>query len=266
MKTLLFCLLLSTCSATDLKPWLSDSLVPYLDTTVGLYTFDDVRVGGEEVLFPENAYFARVGTRFSFEPYGAEVEFGTLGTTIHSWGMEDIRVTGRYQLANDISGDNSYAATVGLSLSYARDRLVEDVAAFHHGPWEALLHLSVGKEFGCGITWTSRVWSVLSFGFANHGSPWFYGKIAAERDWQERVRLGIFTEGLFGMGDHTLDPFIFTGYGPIQHRSIAAGVSGAYSACSLGWIIGEYSFIPWSYNFPVYGHRVLVRWEYPFNL
>jgi len=244
-----------SCYATDLKPWLSDSLVPFLDTTFGYYTFEDP--------VKEGAYFATMGGRFAFEPYAAELEFDTMSTDFTSYGLEDVRFTARYLLTNDISGENYFSSVIGLSFSYAKNRFIIDPAAFHHAPWEWVVHLSIGKELPCGPIWNYRGWGVLSFGFGNEGSPWFYGKLATEADWLERVRAGVFLEALFGMGDQPFVPTLFTGYGNVQHRSIATGAELSYSLHEWGWLKAEYSFVPWAFNFPIYGQRILVRWELP---
>lgn len=264
-------ILFNTAQGAHLKPWFDHELVPLLEGSYTLQKYDKVKVKNHSTPYQSLDHFLNLGVFGAFAPYSVELETAFAGTTCHNFNWEDVRLTGRYQLSNDISGESPVSAVLGATISRTDRKFVEDISTFHHGRWEYLFHGSVGKEFACGPTWNSRFWGLAGFGVADEGSIWFFSHLEAEGNACGKYWYGIFLNGLMGLGDKPLSPcdFLacdFLGYGPIQHRSLDLGAHLNISLWEYGTLEAKYSYRVFAYNFPGNAHLLTLRYEYPFGL
>ncbi len=263
---LMLLLIPAAAPATHIKPWFDQELQPLLDSRFAVQKFDGVRVQNEFIPCRSIDYFFDLGAYFAYAPYSLELETGFAGTSRNHFNWEDVRLTGRYQLMDDISGTDPVSAVAGFTVSRTGRRYVEDISTFHHARWEYLFHGSVGKEFPKGPIWISRAWAFGGFGSGDQGSIWIFSHIEVEKNCLDRYWYGAFLEGLFGLGDKPLDLTDFKGYGPVEHRSIDMGAHLNISLWEYGSITARYSYRLWAYNFPDNAHLVILRYEYPFGL
>jgi len=259
-------LFLQSVNATHLRPWLGQDLLPILTAKYTLQHYHWVRISNHSVRLPSTDHFVNGGGYVPYAPYSLEVEVNTAGTTANNFGWNDAIVTCRYQLMDDISGEDFVSAVAGVSISRARPKFVRDISTFHHGTWEYLFHGSIGKEEPCGPTWASRAWGLVGLGVANEGSVWVVSRLEYERNACDRYWYGVFLDGLFGMGCQDLVIDSFTGYGPIKHRSVNLGGEFTYSFWENGTLTLKYSFRVWAENFPAYTNLATIEFHYPFGL
>jgi len=264
--TLFFIALVQIASATHLKPWLGQDLLPQLSASYTLQRYHWVRISNHSTRYSSTDHFVAGGAYVPYAPYSLEVEVDTAGTTRTNYGWNDVIVTGRYQLMDDISGEDVVSAVAGISIAKAAPKFVRDISTFHHGTWEYMFHGSIGKEEPCGPTWGRRAWGLVGLGIANKGSFWVFSHLEYERNACDRYWYGIFLNGLFGMGNHDLVLDEFIGYGPIKHRSVDLGAKFTYSFWENGTLMLRYSFRVWAENFPAYTNLATIEFQYPFGL
>jgi len=267
-KLFLFCFiaLLQVGHTTHLRPWLGQDLLPQLTGKYTLQQYHWVRVSNHATPLPSTDHFVNAGAYVPYAPYSLEVEVNTAGTTANHFSWNDVVVTGRYQLMDDISGEDFVSVVAGVSIAKTRPKFVRDISTFHHGTWEYLFHGSIGKEEPIGSTWASRSWGLVGLGIANEGSFWVVSHLEYERNACDRYWYGVFLEGLFGMGSHDIDITNFLGYGPIKHRSVDLGGQFTYSLLENGTLTLKYSFRVWAENFPAYTNLATIEFQYPFGL
>ncbi len=259
-------LFFASAAATHIRPWLGDDLQPLLETRFSVQEFDKVRIKNNSTPFCSLSYFFDVGGYIAYAPYSLELETGFAGTPCNHFNWEDFRLTGRYQLMDDISGADPISAVAGFTVSRTNRRYVNDISTFHHARWEYLFHGSIGKEFPSGLTWGSRTWAFGGLGTADEGSAWFFAHLEIEKNCCDRYWGGIFLDGLFGLGGQPLTLLNFNGYGPVQHRSIDIGAHINLSLWEYGSVCARYSYRVWAYNFPAEAHLVTLRYEYPIGI
>lgn len=257
---------LAMAEATHFRPWLGEDLIPIATGKYAVQQYHWVRINNHATRYRSLDQFVDLGVYMPYAPYSIELEVNTAGTTMNSYGWNDAVATGRYQLMNDISGEDRFSATAGLSVSRARSKFVHDISTFHHGKWEYFLHGAIGKEQPCGATWKQRAWGLCGLGWANKGSVWMAAHAEYERNACDQYWYGIFLTGLFGFGDQVLDIDHFIGYGPINHHSVDLGGHFTYSFWENGRIQLRYSFRIWAENFPAYVNLATIEFHYPFGL
>lgn len=250
--------------STELMPWTQTDLLlyPRFDYLYQHYNKVNSSSGSEH----RNAHdhFYTIGVLGSYSPWIAEIEATAADTRQHNFGLDNFRVTGRYQWMSDIIGDCA-SVTVGATYIKASRIALRDISSFHHGRNEVELHISLGKEQTCYNTWASRWWTVGIFGLADHGSPWWRVIAAWEKNFNETLALRLFAIGLLGMGDNSLDlEDSFGGYGSIRHRSIDIGIRlTKITECRGNWSL-EYAQRVYAYNFPQSANLLKICLIYPY--
>lgn len=180
---------------------------------------------------------------------------------------DNTTVTGRYQLTNDVSGESFLSSVASFSVTSATRNALYDLSSFHHGKFEAIAHLSAGKEFDDNQFWNSRIWGTLGIGTADVGSPWIHLKLCAEKNFSDHSILSFFLESLYGFGGNALSKHKkFHGYGSIRHRSIDFGALYSHildggQKLSLGCRYRAYAR-----NFPEHAASISFSFLSPFAL
>lgn len=213
-----------------------------------------------------NANFFQASAAAAVFDYAAEIDLRLAESTYRNFGYDSLTISGRYLLADDVSGASPFSAIATLSVSSAARTAVRDLTSFHHGKLEGILHLSVGKESACGQFWTSRYWGTVGLGMADVGSPWLHARLCAEINHMDRHSGLIFVDGLVGFGQKDLSLHHFKGYGPIAHRSLDVGLNYKYAfEMGLNVDIG-YSYRLVARNFPKHTNNFYLALGYPFGL
>lgn len=253
MRTfLLFTFFPFFCWATELAPWFERDLEfhPRVSYLVHSYSsnvdhFVDIGVGG------------------AYTPWAAEIEV-VLAATRENEGYDQTRLTGRYQWMNDVIGD-FFSLVTGVTLIHASTDALHDFGSMHHGEYEGEVHLALGRESVCMEFWTSRWWSLFSYGLANHGSPWMRANFHWEKNWWDVHRFRFFMHTLFGFGNHDLSDN-FQGFGPIRHYSVNLGMGYRILLCEWGDLDFEYTYQPYEKNFQQQAHRAVLTYHFPFGI
>jgi len=263
----LLLVLFTAVSATHYEPWFEPDLLPQITGKYTFQTYPRIKVGRRSLKRHSTDHFVGAAAYLAgFNDYCGELEVNTADTDAHSYGFENVKLTARYLLMDDIQGD-PVSLAVGASASYASIRFVRDLGAFHHGRREYFGHLAVGKEWDCGPIWVNRVWGHLGFGVADQGSPWMNAEISYAENRMNRLQYRFFLNTLVGFGDRDIPTTTpFKGYGAIQHRSVDTGIEWSYLVNDCFTVGFQYAYRLWAYNFPAQNHRITLQVMYPYPL
>lgn len=253
-------------NATELEPWHGPAYTVDVRGTGLFQGFKrlDARCG--PVKRPEfDAFYNLSGLAVCKAEATAEIELLASSTRYRGFGLNALRLTGRYFLLNDVVGDPvSLAAGVTASKIFRASR--RNVAIFDHGGIAAEAHVSIGKEFSCEQFWTNRIWTVLGVGIADVGSPWLRANIVWEKNWWNIHQIKVFADTIWGFGGKRLRLHRFHGYGPVNYQAIDVGLR-------YGFILPNNIFLGIAYAHRVYGkncpiHVNLAKLEinYPLQL
>ncbi len=216
-------------------------------------------------LKPLHANYLNFGIGYPYYNWYGELEL-IMADSKHRY-YDNTIVTGRYQLTNDVSGESFLSSVAALSVTASTRNALYDLNSFHHGKFEAIAHLSAGKEFVDNQFWCYRIWGTLGIGAADVGSPWMHLKFSLENNFRDRSILGFFVESFYGLGGNALSKHKkFHGYGSIRHRSIDFGAFYSYifdggQKLSFG---GRYR--AYARNFPEHAASISLIFLSPFAL
>lgn len=254
--------------ATQLAPWFGPDLQIEGKATVLLQEYQHIALSHGQKRHHAFDQFYTLGADVSAFGYSAELE-GTLANTHHQPpAVDNIRLTGRYLVMNDVAAEDPISLAVGLTLTKAFEHSVHDISSFHHGQIEGELHAAAGKEFACGNFWTTHAWGVLGIGQADVGSPWIHADAHWEMNWWNLHQLDVFAKSLWGTGGNNIRKHhrSFHGYGPIAHRSIDLGLKYNYIFENDAVFSTEYAFRVFARNFPCYANLLVIKFLYPFGI
>lgn len=264
--TALLALLASAVHATDYKPWYGRVLQLETQADVCFQMFDHVDSHHSSGSRKEFDTFIDLGASMAlWEDMAAELEVIALQSRNQSFGMDAIRLTGRYRWLNDIVGDPVSLST-GVTVSTIFPAARRNIATFDHGGIACEAHLAIGREVSCMQFWTSRAWGVFGIGVADVGSPWLRANLAWEHNWWDRHRIELFSDSIWGLGGDQMDLPYFHGYGPIQYQAVDVGARYYYQAdYGIVFSLG-YGYRIFARNCPQNVNFVLLRLEYPLSL
>lgn len=250
-------------SATDYKPWFGRVLELDLSADCLMQAFTYVDSHNSPGKHPEFDVFIDLDASLAvWESIAAEIEIIAAETRHQSFGMDAIKLTGRYRFFNDIVGDPASLST-GITLSAIFPAVRRNIATFDHGGIAAECHLAVGKEWSCMQFWTSRAWTVFAVGVADVGSPWLRCNLAWEHNWWERHQLELFADTIMGLGRNHLNLHNFHGYGSVRYETIDLGARYRFQfdngiALSLG-----YGYRVYGRNCPLDASLIFLKALYP---
>lgn len=259
-KTLWLLLLPLFAGATEFAPWYTPSLVIDAKADYTYQHFCKVKANHHDWEYHAYDHFLHLSGALAYDVYAGELEVVGAATKFRTFGFDCARLTGRYQMLNDVIGD-PVSLVAGITASQAVTQSVHDVSSFHHGKIEGLAHLAIGKEFSCEQFWYARYWGYLGFGSADVGSPWIQGEAAYERNIWDIHQFKLYVRGICGFGGNTINPYNFNGYGPIAHRSLDVGGRYLYNDFLCGTLKLEYTQRVHSRNFPKNCHQLTVGYE-----
>lgn len=253
--------------STVTEPWFPEKSVELQARADFLFqAFNTVQSGHGDFSYRARDSFLDLSALGSLEGYGAELEAIFSDTKDHSFYPDSFRLTGRYQIYND-SVDGPVSLMAGITAIIPTTAGLDDISSFHHGHFEAELHLAVGKENICYDRWTSRYWAVVALGCAtDEGSPWVRADAHYESRWDESLALEAFVRSLWGCGGNAVRRHDFEGYGSIDHRSVDVGAGLSYlTECDFTISLG-YAYRVYARNFPQHASLVTLDLLYPFAL
>lgn len=251
-------------SGTDLKPWYPRTCEIQAGISEQLQYFRAIKRPHHSLPYNSFDSFTTLSTELTAFQYSVELETTLAATRRQSFCFDNIRLTGRYQLFDDLNGD-WLSVVAGTTLTQSFLNSLRDPSSFHHGILEAEVHLSFGREFSCRNVWLSRWWGLLGFGCGDHGSPWLRGHLEWEHNWLDQQHLALFAETLWGLGGNNFH-FPFRGYGSIRHQSVDIGARYTYIFENYARLSVEYSYRPYARNFPENTNRLELKFIYPFWL
>ena len=252
-------------AATDLKPWYETDLEVVSRTKLMYQSFQKVETSRGETSYPSNDMFLTQSFGSSFDVYAGEVEMTAAATRKQHFNLDNLKLTGRYRLMNDVAYD-PVSLVAGLSLIQVGKPALFDPASFHHGRFEVEAHLAIGKEVSQNQFWLKRYFGVFAFGLSS-GSPWVRADFTYEQNFCDLHQLKVFANTLFGLGSRDLRLSDFHGYRSIRHQSIDLGIGYSYFLEKIGgMLVGEYSYRVYAKNFPKNASRLSVSLQIPFGL
>lgn len=254
--------------STQLLPWYGEVYEIESRTTFGYQTYRDIDSGSRLVRHPSDDYFLHgsLSSSFGYEQvWAAEIEATVADTRHHHFNLDNIRLTGRYLLADDVLGD-PLSIVVGITGTQAIAISVNDISSFHHGKLEGEFHLSLGRETVFEEDCLSRWWLLAAIGTADVGWPWLRGMATLEWRLGKQSEFSLFAHWLQGFGSHRLKTHEFHGYGNIRHHSLDIGFRYIYEIDCFGSFYIEYINRPYACNFPAHVNIIKLNLFYPFGL
>lgn len=255
-----------TAQATELAPWYPRNLELQPKLTYLFQGYNSVRKGYHTEPFHSYNKFltGSLGAALLCN-LAAEIETTVARTRGKGLHFDNLRMTVRYQLLDDVVGD-PLSVVVGLTGTQVFHRARHDVGSLHHGGIEGALHLAFGKECSCEEFWMNRVWGLVGVGCGDIGSAWLFGHLAAEKNCFDRHQVGVFLDWIAGLGHRTLHPHHFGGYGPVAHRSIDLGLEYKFRLECDGIITLAFAHRIFARNYPNNANSYVVSFLYPFGL
>lgn len=216
----------SSVGATDLSPWIGNSLEFQGEVGYLYQRFTKIDSGSGDIDKESNGNLLFGGVKLAFQDVSGELELFAAKTGEMSLGFSHARQTFRYQPYDEMNCD-PLSMVFGLSFQEAVSASLKDFTFIHHGHFETLLFASVGKELSASFTrWCSRVLGTVGVGIADIGSPWIEGSAYYERAWPEGHLAGAGASFGVGFGGENFHLCHFEGYGPLKYRE--ANIEGYY--------------------------------------
>lgn len=257
---------LDIASATDYKPWYGPVLEIDTQADILMQAFDHVDSHGSSGNRPEFDTFIDLSAAVTvWEGIAAELEVIAAETRHQSFGMDAIRLTGRYLWLDDVTGDPVSLST-GITLSTVFEACRRNIATFDHGSIECEGHIAVGKETSSMQFWTSRWWGVFGIGLADVGSPWLRANVAWEHNWWNNHQVKLFADSIWGLGGNNLNQKHFHGYGSIAYQAVDIGARYLYRFCNGLALSAGYAFRVYGRNCPQCVNTILLHLDYPLGL
>jgi hypothetical protein len=262
-----FLVIPSLLASTDLTPWLTKDFEFQPRVSILYQNYPQIATKNKHANQSANDQFYTAGVELSAFDYSVELETTLANTRRQHYCFDDIRLTGRYRILNDIPGEDPVSLTAGITFIKAFTHSLHDVSSFHHGQFETEAHIAVGKETPIEEFWMSRWWAVFVIGFGDHGSPWIRTQSAWEKNWCDCNQLRLFANTLWGLGNSTIQSVHhFNGYGLIDHRSVDLGFCYTHLFDFSGTLSLKYIHRLYAHNFPEHTNLLQVSFVYPFGL
>lgn len=253
-------------SATEYQPWLGNAYEFEARGETLYQGFATLASDGDHKKYLCNDFFLNFSLINSIpDPsFGIELEVTGALTRKQHGEVDQLKFTGRYVWQDDIMGDPLSMIT-GASYIQAFEHSLKDLSSFHHGLYNIECFVSVGRESSDETRWGSRWWGMFGLGIAEKGSAWFRLRFDYDKRFNQKHEIGLFIEGLCGLGHKHLEIKKFEGYGAVKHQSVDAGLRYVYVLDYCGNASLEYCYRLYANNFPAYTHRVVAQFLYPFG-
>jgi hypothetical protein len=252
---------------TEYAPWYGRYLELYPKITYRYQTYQTIDSPVRDLPYTSNDQMLDASLYSSYDRYALELEIFSAHTRAHTYFLDSLRLTARYQLTDDVIGD-AFSSVAGVSLNQVFTKGLDDISFFHHGEVEGELFITVGIECAPQAFWVKRSYALLGLGAGDHGSPWLHALLALETKRSPSQKMAIYLEALMGCGDkNILKTTDFHGYGAIAHRSLDIKCSWEQYIAdthALWKIEGAYRLF--AYNCPKNAFNLYLSIIYPFGL
>lgn len=254
--------------AADLRPWYPRFAEIQPQATYLYQNYQTVQSPDGDFHYSSNDSFLTLSAGIPYYQWYGEFDVVLANTRHRTFGLDNLNLTARYQIWDDVAGVDQYSLVGGLTVFTAVKRAVRDISSFHHGQIEAEAHLAIGKETSdnCERFWNSRWWGIVAVGIADIGSPWLRLNYQWEKNFFDIYQWGVFANTLWGFGGDNLSHHHFRGYGPIGHRSVDVGLFATYNFEWGGILTASYAFRAYARNFPANTNLLSISFLYPFGL
>lgn len=255
-------------AATEFSPWLPRKYDINLKATLLCQAYSSLDAVCRDTHKPAADFFAFLAAEGApCEDTDVELECVASDTRYKSFGFDAFKLTGRYQLMNDISEEHPIALTAGMTIFAVTKPALHDLSSFYHGRVQGEIHIAYGKEIPCKQFWASRTWAVVGLGLAEVGSAWMRGNVVWEKNWCDSHRFKLFVNSLWGFGKSRLNlSRHFKGYGPINHQSVDIGLGYTHVMPYRIELVADYSYRVYARNCPKGVSIFQVSYLYPFSL
>ncbi|SCA58469.1 hypothetical protein AB751O23_AC_00270 [Chlamydiales bacterium SCGC AB-751-O23] len=121
-----------------------------------------------------------------------------------SFTLSSTKLTARRQFYNDLIGD-AVSLTGGFSTTFSNPKHMFNAFNIPYSDANAEVHLAFGKEKTLRDSYSRRYYGLIAYGVKNKGPSWVRLKLNLEKNFRDKLRLEIFTEGAIGIGkEHQL--------------------------------------------------------------
>lgn len=258
----------STLWSTQYSPWFGNVLELETRAKCTANAYRSISTGHGTKKRSSCDTFFELGAALPYrENLSFELEAVAAHTSYNGFGMDSILFTARYRWMNDITAEDPFSLTGGITASQVFKPGLRNLSAFYHGGIQGEAHLAIGKECSCMQFWMSRLWGVVGFGVADLGSPWIRANATWENNWWNNHQTQIFARTLWGLGHDSLNLCeTFHGYGPINHQSIDFGLGYTYLFNCGATLSFEYAYRLYGWNCPKKVNIASIQLFYPLNL
>lgn len=265
MRRALFLLATSCASAYPFKPWLGNLFEFQLRGAYTYQYYSHIRTGEGRVRLPTHNQLGDVDLGMTVLPIASlGIDLGIQKRTGHAMKFDHIRLRGQYLLLDDIVGD-PVSLTANLSLTSVDRKALPALGLMHKGRFEALLGVSIGREWAIGRVFTHRLWANIGLGGASHASLYTLDALNWQINFIDRIRFGIkgVFEGGFGTRDLS-DTTLFDGYRHLRYRSADIAADLKYRWGIWGDLSFEIGRRLWAENAPENNLFVKISYHLPF--
>lgn len=252
--------------ALQQSPWLGTYLSTLFEPSFTYYYFRNVEGARPKLSEPYNVRLLTLDLGFTPAcTWDTELEVEFVHSPVQNWGYRSGALQARYLWLNDLEGDPASLLT-GVSVREVSHQSLRDVSMPYHARWNVELTGAMGKEWAEGAFWDMHAWGLMGLGQGSHGYPWLRLLGVWQKNWEDRHRLNLFTQGYFGFGSKEhVNPHHFHGWGNYAHASIDIGTGYGYHTRYWGTIGVEYAYRAYAHVFPQNVQFVVAYWKLPFS-
>jgi hypothetical protein len=251
----------------DQQPWYGNVYEFRADAGFTYYYFNNVQGALKQPESASNNYLTFGGFGFTLsEQLDFDMDIELTRTPRQNYSFRSGALQARYRFLNDIAGD-PVTLTTGFNIRGVGAKSVKDISSPYASYANFELTTAIGKEKTVKDSWKIRGYGLLSLGAACQGYPWSRYLALFESNFSDIHRLGIFSEGYFGLGGKNyVNIKHFRGWSHVQHDSIDIGALYSRVMGVWGKLMLEYSSRVFAHNYPEYEQRATIRYEIPFSL
>jgi hypothetical protein len=257
----------SSLAALEESPWFDD-LYQFRSVSDFFYSyFDHVSDAKKPLGHSYNTYLFHTDAGFTAaENIDVDVDLELVQTFGQNFSFRSSALQARYRFLDDIAGD-PITVVSGLSLRGVGARSVRNISTPYASYGNAEVFVCLGKERSYKETWDLRGYFFTALGAATKSYPWIRAVGQIEKNFSDRQRLGLRTEGYFALaGKDKVDVDHFRGWGKIFHQSIDLFAFYGYTFGLYGELSVGYGTRVLALRYPSWQQTGFIRYSIPFSL
>lgn len=198
--------------------------------------------------------------------YDIQLEIDAFNSRMRSFNVESVGAQIRKLLLDDVEGD-LLSWIVGFNYKVVPHHRLKDVAMPYHYVSNFEFVSSIGKEFSRESEWIYRIYTFMSFGIANKGSPWIKADLYVEGLIQAKHEWDLFLNSYFGFGEkNTIDIDQFDGYYNTAHHSLDLGAGYRYHFDVYGSLGVNGLYRLYAHAYPRHLFAITIDYRFPFSI